>query len=162
VLVKKRLSSWAISVLNGRTGDKDHRGNWRRSITPSAGTRNAVDGLGALIRPGDLYFESGDEVRSIQITAWRLEMLSSRRRTSLSRRRAGMPWEKVGGQETAHSDQDAIELPLLHVDLFKKFQHATPKGFLLYGRRVAARRSSQSDRLNLTKQLERKNGRGHA
>ncbi|MEY2547066.1 MAG: proteasome-associated ATPase [Verrucomicrobiota bacterium] len=45
-----------------------------------------------------------------------------------------LPWEKVGGQEQALSAiKDAIELPLLHVDLFKKFQHATPKGFLLYG-----------------------------
>src|SRR5438552_3189639 len=45
-----------------------------------------------------------------------------------------LPWEKVGGQETAlQAIKDAIELPLLHVDLFKKFQHATPKGFLLYG-----------------------------
>src|SRR5213082_3861830 len=45
-----------------------------------------------------------------------------------------LPWEKVGGQEEAlQAIKDAIELPLLHVDLFKKFQHATPKGFLLYG-----------------------------
>jgi proteasome-associated ATPase len=45
-----------------------------------------------------------------------------------------LPWEKVGGQEQALTAiKDAIELPLLHVDLFKKFQHATPKGFLLYG-----------------------------
>src|SRR5258708_18973253 len=45
-----------------------------------------------------------------------------------------LPWEKVGGQETAlQAIKDAIELPLLHPDLFRKFQHATPKGFLLYG-----------------------------
>src|SRR5205823_1640616 len=45
-----------------------------------------------------------------------------------------LPWEKVGGQETAlQAIKDAIELPLLHPDLFQKFQHATPKGFLLYG-----------------------------
>ncbi|MGA3171460.1 MAG: AAA family ATPase [Chthoniobacteraceae bacterium] len=45
-----------------------------------------------------------------------------------------LPWEKVGGQEEAiHAIQDAIELPLLHAGLFERFQHSTPKGFLLYG-----------------------------
>ena len=45
-----------------------------------------------------------------------------------------LPWEKVGGQEEAlQAIRDAIELPLLHADLFKRFQHTTPKGFLLYG-----------------------------
>src|ERR1041385_4048866 len=43
-----------------------------------------------------------------------------------------LPWEKVGGQEEAlEAIRDAIELPLLHEELFQKFQHATPKGFLL-------------------------------
>src|SRR6267143_266712 len=43
-------------------------------------------------------------------------------------------WDKVGGQAEALSAiKDAIELPLLHADLFSKFQHQTPKGFLLYG-----------------------------
>jgi proteasome-associated ATPase len=45
-----------------------------------------------------------------------------------------LPWEKVGGQEEAlRAIQDAIELPLLHAGLFEKFQHSTPKGFLLHG-----------------------------
>ena len=45
-----------------------------------------------------------------------------------------LPWEKVGGQKQALADiRDAIELPLLHPDLFLRFQHQTPKGFLLYG-----------------------------
>jgi proteasome-associated ATPase len=45
-----------------------------------------------------------------------------------------LPWSKVGGQESAiEAIKDAIELPLLHPDLFAKFQHGTPKGFLLYG-----------------------------
>ena len=45
-----------------------------------------------------------------------------------------LPWEKVGGQEEAiRAIQDAIELPLLHAELFERFQHSTPKGFLLYG-----------------------------
>ena len=45
-----------------------------------------------------------------------------------------LPWSRVGGQESAiEAIKDAIELPLLHPHLFAKFQHATPKGFLLYG-----------------------------
>src|SRR6266403_209604 len=40
-------------------------------------------------------------------------------------------WDKVGGQSEALSAfKDAIELPLLHAELFSKFQHQTPKGFL--------------------------------
>jgi proteasome-associated ATPase len=45
-----------------------------------------------------------------------------------------LPWEKVGGQKEALAAiRDAIELPLLHPDLFRRFEHQTPKGFLLYG-----------------------------
>ncbi|MEI8233809.1 MAG: AAA family ATPase [Verrucomicrobiota bacterium] len=45
-----------------------------------------------------------------------------------------LPWEKVGGQEEALAAiKDAVELPLLHRELFSRFQHQTPKGFLLYG-----------------------------
>lgn len=43
-------------------------------------------------------------------------------------------WEQVGGQEEAiGAIQDAIEMPLLHPELFERFQFSTPKGFLLYG-----------------------------
>ncbi len=45
-----------------------------------------------------------------------------------------LPWEKVGGQQEAlQAIRDAVELPLLHADLFARFQHSTPKGFLLHG-----------------------------
>lgn len=45
-----------------------------------------------------------------------------------------LPWDKVGGQhEALQAIKDAIELPLVHADLFAKFNHTTPKGFLLYG-----------------------------
>ncbi len=45
-----------------------------------------------------------------------------------------LPWDKVGGQDEAlQAIKDAIELPLVHAELFSKFQHTTPKGFLLYG-----------------------------
>lgn len=45
-----------------------------------------------------------------------------------------LPWSAIGGQEEAvRAIRDSIELPLLHPELFKRFQHAVPKGFLLYG-----------------------------
>ena len=45
-----------------------------------------------------------------------------------------LPWSSIGGQaEAVQAIRDSIELPFLHRDLFKRFQHTVPKGFLLYG-----------------------------
>lgn len=45
-----------------------------------------------------------------------------------------LPWSSIGGQEEAvQAIRDTIELPFLHRDLYKKFDHTVPKGFLLYG-----------------------------
>jgi proteasome-associated ATPase len=45
-----------------------------------------------------------------------------------------LPWTSIGGQESAvQAIRDTIEMPLMHKDLFKKFQYNVPKGFLLYG-----------------------------
>jgi len=47
---------------------------------------------------------------------------------------APLPWSSIGGQEEAvRAIRDSIELPLLHPELFKRFKHSVPKGFLLYG-----------------------------
>src|SRR5204863_6497551 len=71
-----------------------------------------------------------------------------------------LPWEKVGGQEAAlQAIKDAIELPLLHAGLFQKFQHATPKGFLLYGPPGCGKTLiGKATAYNLTKQLGEKTG----
>ena len=44
------------------------------------------------------------------------------------------PWSAVGGQEEAiRTIREAIELPLLHPDLYSQFEKRPPKGILLYG-----------------------------
>ncbi len=45
-----------------------------------------------------------------------------------------LPWSKIGGQEEAISViKDAIELPLLHPELFERFGKRPLKGILLFG-----------------------------
>lgn len=45
-----------------------------------------------------------------------------------------LPWSAIGGQDEAvRAIRDSIEMPLLHPELFRRFRHSVPKGFLLYG-----------------------------
>ncbi len=64
-----------------------------------------------------------------------LEVLGSNRRIERSLENVSkLPWGAIGGQDEAvQAIRDTIELPLLHRDLFKRFDHAVPKGFLLHG-----------------------------
>src|SRR6266850_5422244 len=105
--------------------------------------------------------KSGDDVRVDSNYRMALEMLSSpKSHEHYLDNVPELPWEKVGGQETAlQAIKDAIELPLLHADLFQKFQHATPKGFLLYGPPGCGKTLiGKATAYNLTKQLREKTG----
>lgn len=45
-----------------------------------------------------------------------------------------LPWSAIGGQEEAiQVIKDAIELPLLHPELFVRFEKRPPRGILLFG-----------------------------
>jgi proteasome-associated ATPase len=64
-----------------------------------------------------------------------LEVLASGRRIERSLEEvAELPWLSIGGQDEAvQAIRDTIELPLLHKDLYQRFEHSVPKGFLLHG-----------------------------
>jgi proteasome-associated ATPase len=127
------------------------------------GSEHGIQSI-VLQRSADLAsstLKSGDEVRVDSNYRMALEMLSSTKsHEHYLDVVPELPWEKVGGQEEAlQAIKDAIELPLLHVDLFKKFQHATPKGFLLYGPPGCGKTLiGKATAYNLTKQLGEKTG----
>src|SRR6202047_3351404 len=97
-------------------------GEDRLRVGSEHGTQSMV-----LQRSADLAgsaLKSGDEVRVDSNYRMALEMLASTRsQEHYLDVGPELPWEKVGGPEEAlQAIKDAIELPLLHVDLFKKFQ----------------------------------------
>jgi proteasome-associated ATPase len=134
-------------------------GTDRLRVGSEHGTQSMV-----LERSADLAksaLKSGDEVRVDPNYRMALEMLSSAKsQEHYLDEVPELPWERVGGQDQALSAiKDAIELPLLHAALFQKFQHATPKGFLLYGPPGCGKTLiGKATAYNLTKQLREKTG----
>lgn len=77
----------------------------------------------------------GLEIRLDPTQRVALEVLGSGRRIERSLEQVqDLPWSSVGGQDEAvQAIRDTIELPILHRELFQRFDHAVPKGFLLHG-----------------------------
>src|SRR5438876_7183683 len=74
-----------------------------------------------------------------------------------------LPWSSIGGQEEAvQAIRDTIELPFLHRDLFKRFEHSVPKGFLLYGPPGCGKTLlGKATAYNLRQQIKGQTGQDH-
>jgi proteasome-associated ATPase len=105
----------------------------RLRIGSETGTTDSIVIRSAAI--GKEKIKAGTEVRLDANQRVAVEILGMGKR--LDRALANidpLPWSSIGGQEEAvRAIRDSIELPLLHPELFKRFKHSVPKGFLLYG-----------------------------
>ena len=83
----------------------------------------------------DVKLKTGDEVRLDASLKVAIERIASTEQNNYALEAVPqIPWTKVGGlEETIQRIKDTIEQPILHPELFKRFQYSVPKGFLLHG-----------------------------
>ena len=105
----------------------------RLRIGQESGLMNSVILRSALLTKEKL--KAGMEVRLDANQRVALEVIGVGKRIERSLETvASLPWESIGGQnEAVQAIRDTIELPFLHRELFKRFDHTVPKGFLLHG-----------------------------
>jgi proteasome-associated ATPase len=118
-----------------------------------------------LQRSSDLLaapLKSGDEIRIDPAFRVAVELLTApETREYYLEAVPELPWTRIGGQDEAiQAIRDAIELPMLHPDLFKRFHYAQPKGFLLHGPPGCGKTLiGKATAYNLTKKLREHTGK---
>ena len=134
-------------------------GNDRLRVGAEMGQQSMVLYRGELLAKEKL--KAGDEVRCDANFRVALEVLQRPKQNEYYLDSVPeLPWDKVGGQgEAIGAIREAIEGPLLHPELYEKFHHATPKGFLLYGPPGCGKTLiGKATAWNLTQQLAAKTG----
>ena len=109
----------------------------------------------------DVKLKPGDEVRVDSNYRVALEHIATKETDAYALEAVpDIPWSKVGGlNETIQRIKDTIELPILHPELFSRFQYSAPKGFLLHGPPGCGKTLiGKATAYNLTQQLQRESG----
>ena len=109
----------------------------------------------------DTKLKPGDEVRADSNFRVALEHIAAKETDAYALETVpNIPWSKVGGlDETIQRIKDTIELPILHPELFSRFQYSAPKGFLLHGPPGCGKTLiGKATAYNLTQQLQKETG----
>ena len=109
----------------------------------------------------DAKLKPGDEVRIDSNFRVALEHLAAKETDAYALEAVpNIPWSKVGGlEETIQRIKDTIELPILHPQLFERFQYSAPKGFLLHGPPGCGKTLiGKATAYNLTQRLRKESG----
>ena len=109
----------------------------------------------------DAKLKPGDEVRIDSNSRVALEYLAAQETDVYALEAVpDIPWSKVGGlDETIQRIKDTIELPILHPELFERFQYSAPKGFLLHGPPGCGKTLiGKATAYNLTQRLRKESG----
>ena len=109
----------------------------------------------------DEKLKPGDEVRIDSNFRVALEHIAAKETDAYALEAVpNIPWSKVGGlEDTIQRIKDTIELPILHPQLFERFQYSAPKGFLLHGPPGCGKTLiGKATAYNLTQRLRRESG----